>query len=243
MVARGDLGVELRLESIPRVQADILGRTNAAGRISITATEMLESMVRNPRPTRAEVSDVYQSVLEDTDAVMLSAETAIGAYPAQAVRAMDIICREAESSPDFGRAPGEAQLADRAPFASAVAQAAVDTANRLGLDTMVAFTETGSTARLLSKYRPRADVYAYTAHEETYRRMAMYGGITPLASTPHTSTDNMLSFAEQDLLERGIAGRADAVVMVAGTPPNIRATTNLMKLHRIGATTADNPEH
>ena len=243
MVARGDLGVELRLESIPRAQADILGRTNRAGKVSITATEMLESMITNPRPTRAEVTDVYRSVLEDTDAVMLSAETAIGAYPDRAVRAMDIICREAESSPEFGRAYEEPPLADRAPFASAVAQAAVDTSNRLDLGTVVAFTETGSTARLLSKYRPHADVYAYTAHDETYRRMAIYGGITPLQSPPHASTDDMLSFAEADLLERKIADPAEAVVMVAGTPPNIRATTNLMKLHRIGSTTVGNPAH
>ena len=171
------------------------------------------------------------------------AESAIGAYPALAVRAMDIICREAESSPDFGRAPDASSLADRAPFASAVAQAAVDTANRLHLDTIVAFTETGSTARLLSKYRPHADVYAYTTHEETYRRMSIYGGVTPLPSSAHESTDDMLTFVEKDLLERGIADRADPVVMVAGTPPNIRATTNLMKLHRIGASTAGNPQH
>jgi pyruvate kinase len=243
MVARGDLGVELSLESIPRAQTDILSRTNRAGKISITATEMLESMIHSPRPTRAEVTDVYRSVIEDTDAVMLSAETAIGDYPAGAVAVMDIICREAESSPEFGRAPEASSLADRAPFASAVAQAAVDTSNRLGLDTIVAFTESGSTARLLSKYRPYADVYAYTVHEATYRRMALYGGITPLPSTPHESTDSMLTFAEEDLLERDIATRAEAVVMVAGTPPNIRATTNLMKLHHIGATTEGMPQH
>ena len=243
MVARGDLGVELSLEHVPRAQSDILARTNAAGKLSITATEMLESMVTNPRPTRAEVSDVYLSVLEDTDAVMLSAETAIGAYPVRAVMAMDVICREAESSPDFGKAPEASSLTDRAPFASAVAQAAVDTSNRLGLDSIVAFTETGSTARLLSKYRPHADIYAYTTHDSTYRRMALYGGVTPLPSPPHESTDSMLSFVETDLQKRGIAQGADAVVMVAGTPPNIRATTNLMKLHRIGATTAGNPEH
>jgi pyruvate kinase len=243
MVARGDLGVELSLESVPRAQSDILDKTNAAGKLSITATEMLESMIHNARPTRAEVTDVYRSVLEDTDAVMLSAETAIGEYAAQAVRAMDIICREAEASPDFGRAPEESSLADSSPFASAVAQAAVDTANRLGLDSILAFTETGSTARLLSKYRPLADIYAYTTHEDTYRRMALYGGVTPLPSPPHESTDSMLTFLERDLQERGIAAVADAVVMVAGTPPNISATTNLMKLHRIGASTIGNPAH
>ncbi|GMQ85656.1 MAG: pyruvate kinase [Acidimicrobiia bacterium] len=243
MVARGDLGVELSLESIPRAQSEILNKANSAGKISITATEMLESMISSPRPTRAEVTDVYRSVLEDTDAVMLSAETAVGDYPVRAVIAMDVICREAEVSPDFGRDPGASNLADRAPFASAVAQASVDTSNRLGVDTIVAFTETGSTARLLSKYRPRADVYAYTAHERTYRRMALYGGITPLPSPPHHSTDDMLKFSEEDLMERGIVSQGEAVIMVAGTPPNIRATTNLMKVHRVGATTEGLPEH
>lgn len=238
MVARGDLGVELSLETIPRAQHDILHRTNAAGKISITATEMLESMITNPRPSRAEVTDVYRSVLDGTDAVMLSAETAIGEYPAAAVRAMSVICREAESSTEYIRAPGVSGLRDRSRFASAIAEASVDTADRLGLDTIVAFTESGSTARLLSKYRPHADVYAFTVSEATYRRMAVYGGITPMMFDREESTDEMIMRAERRLLELEIARPGDGVVMVAGIPPNQRASTNIMKLHEVGTSVA-----
>lgn len=243
MVARGDLGVELHLESVPRAQKEILAKTNAAGKMTITATEMLESMITNPRPTRAEVSDVYGSVLDGTDAVMLSAETAIGAHPVEAIRTMDIISRKAEQSPDFVPAPESAIVHDRAPYASVVAHAAVETANRLGIDTIVAFTESGTTARLLSKHRPHADVYAFTPHQSTYRQMALYGGITPLRTPVHHSTDEMLSFAEVYLLDHGIARAGDTTVMVAGIPPNHQASTNLMKVHRIGTPTGGAPRH
>jgi len=244
MVARGGLGVELNLESVPRAQKDILARTNAAGKFTITATEMLESMITNPRPTRAEVSDIYGSVLEGTDAVMLSAETAIGAHPVEAIRTMDSISREAERCPEFdGLTAAAGEIHNRAPFASAVAQAAVETADRLGVETLVAFTESGTTARLLSKYRPRADVYAFTPHEKTYRLMAIYGGITPLRTPVHYSTDEMLTFAEEFLLDHGIAGTGDVTLMVAGIPPNIQASTNLMKVHRIGTQTGGTPRH
>jgi pyruvate kinase len=243
MVARGDLGVELNLESVPRAQHEILKCTNHAGKITITATEMLESMITNPRPTRAEVTDVYRSVLDGTDAVMLSAETAIGDYPVEAVRMMDVISREAEQSPEFVTTPHSAMLYDRSPYASAVAQAAVETANRLEVDTIVAFTETGTTARLLSKHRPRADVYAFTPHEATYRLMTVFGCITPLHTPTHHSTDEMLTFAEEYLLEHGIAATGDTTVMVAGIPPNLQASTNLMKVHRVGSATGGTPSH
>ncbi len=243
MVARGDLGVELNLESVPRAQHEILQQTNRAGKITITATEMLESMITNPRPTRAEVTDVYRSVLDGTDAVMLSAETAIGAHPIDAVRMMDVISREAEQSPEFVTTPHSAMLLDRSPYASAVAQAAVETANRLRVGTIVAFTESGTTARLLSKHRPRADVYAFTPHDATYRLMALFGCITPLRTPIHRSTDEMLTFAEEYLLEHGIAVTGDTTVMVAGIPPNLQASTNLMKVHRVGSATGGTPKH
>ncbi|HSJ71774.1 MAG TPA: pyruvate kinase [Acidimicrobiia bacterium] len=235
MVARGDLGVELSLESVPRAQTEILAMTNAAGKISITATEMLESMISAPRPTRAEVTDVYRSVIDGTDAVMLSAETAIGSYPDRAVRAMDVICSEAEIAPDWGRAAHISNLAEGAAFASATAEASVDTADRLGLSTIVAFTESGTTARLLSKYRPKADVFAFTPFVETYRRMAAYGGIRPMLLDRVHSTDDMIAAAEKRLLEDRLVERGEGVVMVAGVPPNQQSSTNLMKLHVIGS--------
>jgi len=236
MVARGDLGVELSMESVPRAQKDILARTNAKARVSITATEMLESMTHSPRPTRAEVTDVATAVLDGSDAVMLSAETAVGGYPIRAVQMMDRICREAERSPDYGRGPEIHFLEDRARFASATAQACVDAASNLGLEAIVAFTESGSTARLISKYRPKADIFAYTPHERTYRRMALYAGVTPLSFRAVDSTDQMISYAEQNLVASGILKPGDGAVMAAGIPPNMSASTNLMKLHTVGET-------
>ena len=235
MVARGDLGVELSIESVPRAQYEIIHRTNSAGKISITATEMLESMIHSPRPTRAEVSDVYRSVLDGTDAVMLSAETAIGEFPTRAVKLMASICVEAESSPGYGRAEGISSLDEGAAFASATTEASVDTADRLGLAAIVAFTEGGTTARLLSKYRPAADVYAFTPVVRTYRQMAIYGGVRPMLLDRVHSTDDMIATAEAELLRRGLVEHGDGLVMVAGVPPNLSASTNLMKLHEVGS--------
>jgi len=238
MVARGDLGVELSYEAVPRAQKAILNRSNARAKISITATEMLESMNSSPRPTRAEVSDVAAAVLDGSDAVMLSSETAVGKYPTRAVAAMARICKEAEASPDYGRGPEIHFLEDRARFASATAQACVDAAENLDLRAIVAFTESGSTARLISKYRPHTDIFAYTPREGTYRRLALYSGVTPLRFEGVDSTDLMIEHAERSLLDLGIVEAGDGVVIAAGIPPNQAATTNLMKLHSIGASTA-----
>ncbi len=236
MVARGDLGVELSIESVPRAQSDIVHRANAAGRLSIVATEMLESMISNPRPTRAEVSDIYQSVLDGADAVMLSAETAVGKYPTRAVRYMAKICREAERSSAYGRAFGVQRLEHEGRFAVATAEAAVDTAERLGIETIVAFTESGTSARLIAKYRPHADIRAFTPEPDTYRRMAMYGGVNAILVERVPSTDDMLERAVSELLRRGIVTPGDGVVIVAGVPMNQRSSTNLMKLHVVGET-------
>jgi pyruvate kinase len=235
MVARGDLGVELSIESVPRAQYEIIHRANAAGRISITATEMLESMITSPRPTRAEVTDVYRSVLDGTDAVMLSAETAIGEFPTRAVKLMASICVEAERSPSFGRADDISSISGGGTFASATAEASVDTADRLGLGTIAAFTESGTTARLLSKYRPQAVIYAFTPVVSTYRRMAIYGGVRPMLIDRVHSTDDMIASAETELLHRGLVEEGDGLVMVAGVPPNQSSSTNLMKLHEVGS--------
>lgn len=233
MVARGDLGVQLPLETIPNVQRDILRRTNLAGRISITATEMLESMITSPRPTRAEVTDVANAVLGGTDAVMLSGETAVGEFPALAVSYMDRICRETEQIEDDDD-ERVAFLQSHRTFASATAKAAVETATNLSLDTIVAFTETGSTAALLSKYRPNATIVAFTPEPRTLRRMALYWGVQPQDLERRPDTDLMIATAEKFLEKQGICEAGDGVVMVAGIPPNQQASTNLMKLHVVG---------
>ncbi|NNF62978.1 MAG: pyruvate kinase, partial [Acidimicrobiia bacterium] len=237
MVARGDLGVDISLEKLPRIQKNILRRANEAGKITITATEMLESMTSSARPTRAEVTDVANAVLDGSDAVMLSAETAVGKYPMRTVRAMDLICKEAEKNPEYGRGL-TGLLQDDAAFASAVALSAVRAADNLGIGTIVAFTESGSTARLISKYRPKARIVAFTPIERTYHNMALLAGTVPRHFMRLDSTDEMIASAGVLLCEAGLAEPGEAVVMVAGVPPNERASTNLMKLHVIGSGTA-----
>ncbi|MEZ5333620.1 MAG: pyruvate kinase [Thermoanaerobaculia bacterium] len=235
MVARGDLGVELPLEKLPRAQREILAATNRSGRISITATEMLESMTRATRPTRAEVTDIANAVLQGSDAVMLSGETAIGTHPVRVVEAMDAICREVDATPRALEQTRPTFLSAEEPVPSATTQAAVEAAESLELETIVAFTESGNTARLLSKYRPRARVVAFTPVEETWRRMALYRGVRPHRLDRFDSTDEMLARAEERLLADELVTPGETIVMVAGTPPNQRASTNFLKLHRVGS--------
>ncbi|HJQ78086.1 MAG TPA: pyruvate kinase [Acidimicrobiia bacterium] len=233
MVARGDLGVQLPLDRIPLIQADILKRANAAACVSVTATEMLESMTHHMRPTRAEVTDVATAVMEGTDAVMLSGETAIGDYPSQTVRAMARICQTIEEGTLAGETPVPFFVGEN-DVASAVAQAATQIAKNVGARTIVAFTESGSTARLISKYRPGQRVVAFTPNVTTRRRMAMLWGIQPHAFERRDYTDAELAAAARILEEEGIAATGETVVMVAGVPPNFQASTNLVKVHQIG---------
>ena len=236
MVARGDLGVQLPLETIPNVQSDILRRTNRAGLISITATEMLESMVTALRPSRAEVTDVANAVASGTDAVMLSAETAVGRHPVRVVEAMSSICLEAERYRDIHMADDDEVdfLESSMSFASAIAKAGTEAARDLGFRTIVAFTESGGTARLLSKYRPSADIMVFAPGARIRRRMALYWGVTPIPFERRSSTDLMFAAAEKYLEKTGICERGEGVVMIAGVPPNSQASTNLVKLHVIG---------
>jgi pyruvate kinase len=231
MVARGDLGVQYPIQRIPAIQLDILQRTNRAALLSITATEMLETMTHAPRPTRAEVTDVTNAVRNGTDAVMLSGETAVGDYPVRVVEVMAIICEEADLAPS----PMRVDFLSQVPtFASATAKAAVQVVEDLGLHTIVAFTESGTTARLLSKYRPEASVIAFTPEPGVFHRMALYRGVKPLMFDRRDTTDLMLAAAEKHLEKYGLAEKDEVVVMVAGIPPNQQASTNLLKLHVIG---------
>ncbi|MFP5333131.1 MAG: pyruvate kinase [Acidimicrobiia bacterium] len=234
MVARGDLGVQLPLERIPLVQADIIARTNAAGLVSITATEMLESMTKSPRPTRAEVTDVANAVLNGTDAVMLSAETAAGDFPVEAVGVMSKICAEVERGLGAGTVHDLDVDFFGGSIASAVARSAVQAAADLGIETIVAFTESGNTARLLSKYRPAGRIVGFTPIDSTLARMALYRGVKPYPFGRRDYTDVMIAAAEKFLEKEGLAERGESVVMVAGIPPNQQSSTNLMKIHVIG---------
>ena len=231
MVARGDLGVELKLGELPAVQKDVIDRANRAGVPVITATEMLESMVTSNRPTRAEASDVANAIWDGTDAVMLSQETSIGAHPIEAVRAMARICLAAEKHAAYARArqvwrePGQ--------VGSAIAHAAASTATELQAKVIIAFTESGTTALRCSKARPPMPVVAASPHEEVLRRTALYSGVVPLLVQPGADTDQMISNATAAALESGMVRQGDRVVVVAGVPVGRPGQTNLLKVETV----------
>jgi pyruvate kinase len=232
MVARGDLGVELAVEKVPPLQKEIIARANALGVPVITATQMLESMVSSPRPTRAEASDVANAVFDGTDAVMLSQETAIGAWPVEAVATMARIAEEAESTPSLLHPPPPAGGPLDVP--ATVCKAAVQVAADLHARVIVAFTETGATARFVSRFRPRVPIAGLTPHEGTRRRMALYWGVLALptiAATQRLAT--LVTQSDQRIRASGLAGDGDLVVIVAGTPGH-SAMTNRVMVHRLG---------
>jgi pyruvate kinase len=249
MVARGDLGVELPFEEVPLAQKQIIREANLHGKPVITATQMLESMVRAPLPTRAEASDVANAILDGTDAVMLSAETAIGSYPLEAVRAMDRIAREMEAqrprrSPAFdaavGRRSGETDrkhhmAGDGAPARTedAIAVAVCAAADLLACPLIVCFTTSGFTARKVAAYRPTVPILAATPEAETHRQLSMVWGVIP-ALTEHSSDyDSLLAAARREILARGLAAPGERVVVTAGVPFDVAGTTNLLKIEAV----------
>jgi pyruvate kinase len=233
MVARGDLGVEIPLANVPAIQRQLLRAANRAGKPAITATQMLESMIEHPRPTRAEATDVHVAVLELTDAVMLSAETAVGRYPVEAVAAMAAIAEAAEREPDlYTTVRAGAEQARSAT--EAVAQAACEMAAELGARAIVTSTSSGSTPRLVAKYRPAVPVLALAHDERVRRRLMLTWGVTPLAAPPIHSTDEMLAVASRLVVEAGYARLGDLVIITAGVPVGTPGHTNLIKVHRLG---------
>jgi pyruvate kinase len=232
MVARGDLGVELPPEKVPPLQKRIIAAANAAGIPVITATEMLESMVSSPRPTRAEASDVANAVFDGTDAAMLSQETAIGAFPTEAVATMARIAEEAESAPSLVHPPPPAE--GPLDVRSTVCKAAVQAADGLRARAIVACTESGATARFVSRFRPRAPIFGVTSRQATIRRMAMYWGVRPLSAVaPGLRIDELVREVDELLRGAGAAVTGDLIVVVAGTRPG-GAGTNQLLVHRLG---------
>ena len=234
MIARGDLGVEAELERLPMIQKALIQDALRAGKFTVTATEMLESMVSSSRPTRAEVADVANAVLDGSDAVMLSAETAIGTYPVEAVGAMTRIAGAVETSQRYHDLPRVAFRASEATFSNAIALAAAQAADALQIGKIVVFTETGNTARLLSRYRPSAEVIALSPHPRTVAHMTILAHVRPFLFPAHETLEDMLEQASEMLLARGLAVAGEQVVFVAGVPPGVARSTNVMKLHRIG---------
>lgn len=237
MVARGDLGVEVKLEQLPLAQKRIISEALKAGKFSITATEMLESMVHSSRPTRAEVTDVANAVLDGTDAVMLSAETAVGDFPVEAVEAMSRISRAIEASSSYHDLPRVRFRESEPTFSNATAMAAAQAAEALGIRKIVCFTESGNTVRLLSRYRAEAEIIALTPSERTLNGMSVLSHVTPILFRRELSLEDMLHEAQMLLLERGMVLQGEEVIFVAGVPPGVSRSTNVMKLHRIGEMT------
>ena len=228
MVARGDLGVEMPLEDVPMVQKRIIQRANALGLPVITATQMLESMIHSPRPTRAEASDVANAILDGTDAVMLSGETAVGDYPEEAVRVMARIALATED---------HCQLTvphTRMTLSLAVSAAAHTLANEAHAKLIAVFTRTGASAQLISKERPHATIVAYTPFETVYRRLALWWGVMPRRSELIGSTEELIAWVDDQLQEGQLAGKGDEIVVIGGMPIAGRARTNFIKLHQVG---------
>jgi pyruvate kinase len=231
MVARGDLGVEMSPEKVPVIQKLIIAKACEARLPVITATQMLESMTQNPRPTRAEASDVANAVFDGSDALMLSAETASGAYPVEAVQMMDRIIREAESSDSRVLRPNPAQF----NIAETAAELICHASEELQMKVIAAFSETGSTSRLISKHRPRRPIIAFSTIQETRRRMSLYWGVVPRTIGKVQDIEELVRAAEERLLEEHLVQRGDVIGIVAGTPLFVGGTTNFMKFHVIGS--------
>ncbi|MGD0585010.1 MAG: pyruvate kinase [Oryzomonas sp.] len=231
MVARGDLGVELKAERVPILQKRIIAACNQAGKPVITATQMLDSMIRNPRPTRAETSDIANAIIDGTDAVMLSGETASGDYPVQAVATMAHVALEAEAS-GFAR-PHSMPAPHRQRLAQAVAAAACQAADTLKAKAIVAFTKAGGTAQLLSSHRPVTPIICFASDQKVRQRLALHWGVRCLPAGVMANTDQQIDEVERLLHLHGFK-RDDLVVITMGTPVEVHGTTNLMKIHNLG---------
>jgi len=234
MVARGDLGVEMPLEEVPIVQKRLILRCIAAGKPVITATQMLESMVQNPSPTRAEASDVANAIFDGTDAVMLSAETAAGAYPVEAVAMMARIAKAVESSPEFLQKLNVLRPAPTPTTQDAIAQAADDVVEAVGARAIVVFTATGGSARRIARTRPQVPILALTPNPEVRNQLALVWGVYPHLAPDPQDTDDMVRIALREVKALGLAQVGDRVVIAAGVPFGVRGTTNLIRVERVG---------
>jgi pyruvate kinase len=231
MVARGDLGVEMSPERVPVVQKTIIARARHFRRPVITATQMLESMTENPRPTRAEASDVANAIFDGSDAVMLSAETATGKYPIEAVSMMARIIEEAEAS-DW-ESPRRVPM-EKLKVAETVAELVCHASRELRMKLIAVFTHSGFTARLVSCYRPAVPIIAFSPESDTRRRLALIWGVKPRHIPDVRKIDGLAAISEKRLLEERLVRKGDVIGIVAGTPMGIRGTTNFMKFHVIG---------
>jgi pyruvate kinase len=234
MVARGDLGVEIPAEEVPLVQKELIKKCNALGKPVITATQMLDSMQRNPRPTRAEASDVANAIFDGTDAIMLSGETAAGCYPVEAVKTMHQIASRTEQALQYRDLLTQRTKQSGTTITDAIGQSVAHTALNLDVAAIVTPTVTGHTARMISKYRPKAPIVAVTADEAVSRKLALVWGVYSKVAPQASSTDEMLDIAVEAAVGTGIVKHGDLVVITAGVPVGETGSTNLMKVHVVG---------
>ncbi len=235
MVARGDLGVEIPTEEVPIVQKLLIEKCNAAGKPVITATQMLESMLANPRPTRAEASDIANAIFDGSDAIMLSGETAAGAYPVEALETMARIAARTEAALDYSDILLAKGLTVQRTTTGAISHATVQVAHELGAGAIITISESGFTARMVARYRPQAAIVAVTPRAKTLRRCQLYWGVHPVLGSGAQNTDEMVANAIALALSAGVVKEGDLVVITAGVPAGTKGTTNMIRVVIVGS--------
>ena len=234
MVARGDMGVEIDFTEVPIIQKNMIAQCVACGKPVITATQMLDSMMENPRPTRAEITDVANAIYDGTSAIMLSGETAAGKYPVDAVRTMDAIARRTEGEIDYAGRLRHLAGENRLSIAAATAHAACTTAMDINADAIITVSASGTTARLVSRFHPGTPVVACLVDETVQRQMALCWGVTPILMPYAGSTDELVELAMSTAEKAGLVRSGDLVVITAGVPVGVSGTTNMIQVHMVG---------
>ena len=234
MVARGDMGVEIDFTEIPILQKQMIAQCVACGKPAITATQMLDSMMEHPRPTRAEITDVANAIYDGTSAIMLSGETAAGKYPVEAVQTMDAIAQRTEGEIDYTKRMKGLAGTSRLSIAAATAHAACTTAADIGADAVITVSQRGTTAQMVSRFRPATTVVACLLDEQVRRQMSLYFGVVPLMMPYASSTDELVDFAVEAAEKGGLVHQGDLVVVTAGVPVGVAGTTNMIRIHLVG---------
>lgn len=234
MVARGDMGVEIPIEQVPLIQKTIIQKCNKAGKPVITATQMLDSMIRNPRPTRAEASDIANAIFDGTDAIMLSGETANGKYPVEAAQTMARIAQAAEEKIDYDSLLKKRREVHIQNVPNAISLATCSTASELKASAIITATQSGHTARMVSKYRPQCHIIAVTPSDKVARRLALNWGVFPILTKRVDSTDELIEDSVKIALKSGYVKKGDLVIIAAGIPVSYSGTTNMLKVHIVG---------
>lgn len=233
MVARGDLGIELPIDEVPIIQKNIIRHCNRAGKPVITATQMLDSMISNPRPTRAEVTDVANAILDGTDATMLSGETAMGQFPIESVKMMDKIARRTEMSLDFKGICAQRMEYPTHDITEAIGEAAAKLAIDINVSAIITCTFGGTTARLVSKYRPQAQIIAAASNDETARRLTLSWGVNPIFVEMAKDTDGLIQNAVEAATDNKLVKKGDTVLMIAGVPVGVPGSTSLIRVLKV----------